>query len=284
MASRKEQKEQARQQRLARQQAAAARAQRMRRLQMLGGLAVVAIAVIAVVVVISAAGGGGSAKAVKPQSAAAKAAAARVDKLLAGIPQAGNTLGDPTAPVTVTEYGDLECSVCDMLATPPSFINPEGEAGTGYLDRLIEQFVRPGKVKIVYRSLETASSSNPDPNAFELQQAAAVAAGLQDKEWYYIELFYNEQGPEGANYVTESYLEGLARQVPGLDFAKWMADRNLASVKNQVRADNAAGTAVDGGQASTPTLLIKGPRGTKALPPGLPSSYGQLESAVESVM
>jgi protein-disulfide isomerase len=281
MASRKEQKEQARQERLARERAAAQRAQRTRRLQMLGGLVIVAVAVIVVVIAISV--GGATPKAVKPASAAAKAAAARVDSLLAGIPQSGNTLGSPSAPVTVIEYGDLECSVCDVLATPPSYTNPEGEPGSGYLDKLINQFVRTGKVKLVYRSLETASSQNPNPNAFELQQAAANAAGLQDKEWYYIELFYNEQGPEGANYVTESYLEGLARQVPGLNFAKWMADRNLPSVKNEVRSDNAAGTAVDGGQASTPTLLVKGPRGTKALPPGLPSSYGELEAAVRSV-
>ena len=39
---------------------------------------------------------------------------------------------------------------------------------------------------------------------------------------------YNEQGAEGTNYVTESYLQGLAKQIPGLNFKKWMSDRKLA--------------------------------------------------------
>jgi hypothetical protein len=135
----------------------------------------------------------------------------------------------------------------------------------------------------VYRSLETASSGNPNPNAFALQQAAAGAAGLQGKAWYYIELFYNEQGAEGSGYVTESYLEGLARQIHALNFSKWMADRNLASVKQQVSSDNAAGIRVDAGNAGTPTLVIQGPAGTKTLPSGLPSSYGELQAAIKSV-
>jgi protein-disulfide isomerase len=240
-----------------------------------------AVAVIAVAIAISS-GASGTTE-VKPESKQAKTAVAHIDTLLAGIPESGSTLGRPGAPITVTEYGDLECSVCDVLATPPSVTNAEGESGTGWEDDLINQYVRTGRAKLVYRSLETASSGNPNPNAFELQQAAAGAAGLQDKAWYYIELFYNEQGAEDSGYVTESYLEGLARQIRGLNLSKWMADRNLAKIKNQVSSDNAAGISVDGGNAGTPTLVIEGQDGTTVLPPGLPSSYGELEATIKSV-
>jgi protein-disulfide isomerase len=280
MASRKEQKEQARAERLAKEQELAAKAGRTRRFQIFGGVIVAAVIVIVVAIVVSSSGGGG---AIKPESAAAKAAAKHVDSLLAGIPESGNTLGKPSAPITITEYGDLECSVCDVLATPASFTNPEGEAGSGWEDELISQYVRTGKAKLVFKSLETASGSNPDANAFEQQQVAAYAAGLQDKAWYYIELMYNEQGQEDTGYVTESYLEGLAKQIPGLKFTKWMSDRNLASLKNELSADNAEGSAVDGGEGSTPTVVIAGPGGKSQPIVGLPTSgYSAYQSAISA--
>src|SRR6202030_566788 len=107
MASRKDQKEAARQRRLAEEQTRAEKARRDRRLRMLGGVVVGTIIVIAVVFAISSSGGTSSAP--KPNTAQAKNAAATVTNLLTGIPQSGNTLGSPSAKVTVTEYGDLVC-------------------------------------------------------------------------------------------------------------------------------------------------------------------------------
>jgi protein-disulfide isomerase len=282
MASRKEQKEQARAQRLAKEQAASDRAARQRRLQTLGGVLAVVVIVVVVLIVISS---GGGATAVKPQTPEAKAASQHVNSLLAGIPESGNTLGKASAPVAITEYGDLECSVCDVLATPTSFTNPESEQGSGWEDQLIKDYVRTGKARLVFKSLETASSENPDSSAFVQQQVAAEAAGLQGKEWYYVELMYNEQGAEATNYVTDSYLQGIAKQVPGLNFKKWMTDRNNASLKSRVTSDNNAGTAVDGGEAQTPTVVISGPVGKTATPLiGLPKSgYAAYVSAYNSV-
>jgi protein-disulfide isomerase len=282
MASRKEQKEQARAARIAQEQATAASRQRTRRIQIFGGAIAIAVIVIVVAVAISSGGGGG---AVKPQSSAAKAAAKHVDSLLAGIPESKNTIGKPSAKVTITEYGDLECSVCDVLATPTSFTNPEHEDGSGWEDQLISNYVRTGKAKLVYKSLETASGGNPDANAWEQQQVAAYAAGLQGKAWYYIELMYNEQGAEDSGYVTESYLQGLAKQIPGLNFNKWMADRKLTSLKNQLSVENQEGIAVDSASgASTPTIVVSGPKGSASPIVGLPQSgYSAYVSAIKTV-
>ncbi len=283
MASRKEQKEQARAARIEQQEQAAAQAQRTRRIQIFGGAIAIAVIVIVVAVVISTSGGGGGGNTINRNSSEAKAAVAHVDSLLAGIPETGNTLGNPNAKVTITEYGDLECSICDELAAPTTFKNPEGEAGSGWEDQLISQYVRTGKAKLVFKSLETASGGNPDQNAFEQQQVAAYAAGLQNKAWYYIELMYNQQGAEGANYVTESYLQGLAKQIKGLNFKMWMADRKLSSLKNQIASEQAAGTSADGGSASTPTVVISGPKGSAAPIVGLPTSYSSYTSAISTV-
>lgn len=285
MASRKDQKEQARAARIAQQEAAAATAQRARRIQIFGGAIAIAVIVIVVAIVISTSGGGGSA--IKPESPAAKVAVKHVDSLLAGIPQTANTLGKPTAKVTITEYGDLECSVCDVLATPTTFTNPEHQSGSGWLDKLISDYVRTGKAKLVYKSLETASGLNPDHNAFVQQQVAAYAAGLQHKAWYYIELMYNQQGPEGNNYVTESYLQGLAREIPRLNFQKWMADRKLPRLKTMLPTEGqqgAAAAAQAGQQPSTPTVVISGPKGSAKPIVGLPQSgYSAYVSAINLV-
>jgi protein-disulfide isomerase len=265
MASRKEQKEAARERRLAEERARADKARRDRRLRMLGGVVVGTIAVIVVIFAISS--GGGSSTAPKPTSNQAKNAAATVTKLLQGIPQQGNTLGNPNAKVTLTEYGDLVCPICRDFAL-------------GSESQLIANDVRSGKVKIVYKALETASQT-ANNSMFVPSQTAALAAGQQKLGWYYIELFYHEQGDETTSYVTNSYLSGLAQQVPGLNYSKWSSDRQSSTLAGQVNADQQA--AASSGYNSTPTILLQGPKGQAQPIVGNPTSYGQLESAINSV-
>lgn len=247
---------------------------------MLGGVLVAAAAIVAVLIAISA---GGTPKAPGSHTPAARQDAAAVTTLLSGIPQSGSTLGKPSAKITVTEYGDLECSVCDEFALPSSKSTSAGVAGSGYEEQLISQYVRTGKVKLVYKSLETASSSNPDPNAFLKQQTAALAAGLQNKGWNYITVFYYEQGPEGTGYVTPTYLDGLAKQVPGLAYSAWQSNLGNSTLEAQVATENNQGTSVDGGSASTPTIVVSGPLGQAKPIVGLPTSFGELTSAIQSV-
>jgi protein-disulfide isomerase len=266
MASRAQQKEEARQRRLAEEQARTARASRQRRLQMLLGVIVAAVVVAVVAVVISTQGG--TAKSgPSPQSPAAKAQAAAVDTLLAGIPQSGNRLGSPSAKVTVTEFGDLECPICRDFALSAE-------------NQLIQNDVRSGKVALVYKSLCTATCNGPNASLFPAQQAAAIAAGQQNKQWYYIELFYHEQGTEDTSYVNDSYLNGLADQVPGLNFATWSSARTQSALSAQVTADEQQ--AASQGYNSTPTLVVSGPKGP-ASPIVGDTDYNTLEQAIKSV-
>jgi protein-disulfide isomerase len=265
MASRKDQKEAARQRRLAEEQTRAEKARRDRRLRMLGGVVVGTIIVIAVVFAISSSGGTSSAP--KPNTAQAKNAAATVTKLLNGIPEQGNTLGNPNAKVTLTEYGDLVCPICRDFAL-------------GTESQLIANEVRQGKVKIVYKALETASQT-ANNSMFVPSQTAALSAGQQKLGWYYIELFYHEQGDETTPYVTTSYLDGLAEQVPGLNYTQWSSARQSSSLASQVASDEQAASTA--GYNSTPTILIQGPKGQAQPIVGNPTSYSQLESAIKSV-
>lgn len=234
--TRKQRREQAREQRKALEEEAVASAKRKARLTQLG---IVVSAVVAIVVVILiATGGGGGTKKVAPHSAEASKTTATVNALIGGIPQNGSVLGNPNAPITLQYFGDLQCPVCK-------------EFTLGALPPIIQKWVRTGKVKIEYRSLETATREQEE---FKTQQVAALAAGKQNKMWNYIETFYHEQGEEGSGYVTESYLQGLAQQIPGLNLATWTNDRGSSELVNQVATD--AQAANNAGFTGTPSFLI----------------------------
>ncbi len=263
MASRTQQKEQARQRRLAEEQARAERERRNRRLRMIGGIVVAAVVVVAVVIAISVHGSGGSSSGLQTGTQASSTITG-VNSLLDGIPQSGNVLGHPDAPVTMTYYGDLECPICKDFTLQGGF------------SQLVSNEVREGKVKVEYRAFETATQN---PQTFQTQQTAALAAGRQNKFWQFAELFYREQGQEDTPYVTDAYLTGLAKQIPGLDIATWQSDRNDPTLVSEVQSNEAAGTAAQ--VQGTPTLIFTGPKGQTSVT-GVPS-YSNLQSAIAQV-
>jgi protein-disulfide isomerase len=145
---------------------------------------------------------------------------------------------------------------------------------------VITKYVRTGKVKIEYHSLETATH---EAETFRNQQIAAYAAGKQNRAWYYIELFYHEQGQEDSGYATESYLQGLAQQVPGLNLISWSAARNDPAFAEEVTRDAQAANLQ--GFTGTPSFLIGKSGGTlskfEAASLTEPSSF---ESAINQLL
>lgn len=236
--TRKQRREQARAERKALEEAEEASAQRRKRLIQLGSA--IGIVVVIVVVILVATSGGGKKEGISHEKTGkgTPKVVTEVTSLLANIQQSGNTLGNPKAPVTMQYYGDLECPICRQFTE-------------GALKPLIEKYVRPGKLKIEYRNLETATR---EPETFRTQQAAALAAGKQSKGWDYIELFYHQQGQEDTGYVTESYLQELAKQVPGLNLTTWTSDRSNPEFTNTITAD--AQAANSQGFNGTPSFLI----------------------------
>jgi predicted DsbA family dithiol-disulfide isomerase len=233
--TRKQRRDQARAQRKAMEEAAAAGAARRTRLTQLGIVA--AVVIVAIVIILIATGGGS--KKIPTTGNERNKVVTEVTALIGAIPQNGNVLGSPTAPVTIQYFGDLECPVCQKftLAALPSVIN---------------KWVRTGKLKIEYRSLETATK---EAEVFKSQQVAALAAGKQNKMWNFVETFYHEQGEEDSGYVTESYLQGIARQVPGLNLAQWSTARGDPQLAEQVSTTDAQ-AASNAGFTGTPSFLI----------------------------
>ncbi len=267
--TRKQRREQARAERKAIEEAEAAGAQRRKRLIQLGS--VVAGVVVIIVVILVATGSGSGGGGIETTSSSSKTpqtpkVVKDVTALLGGIPQNGNTVGSPTAPVTLQYFGDLECPICKQFSE-------------GALKPLIEKYVRPGKLKIEYRNLETATR---EPETFRTQQIAALAAGKQQKSWYYIELFYHQQGQEDTGYVTEKYLQELARQVPGMNLATWTADRGSGEFTNTITTD--AQAANNSGFTGTPSFLL-GKTGQKLQKfEGSLTDPSSFESAINSLL
>jgi protein-disulfide isomerase len=262
--TRKQRREQARAQRKALEHAAAAGAARRTRMTQLA--VVVSVVVAGVVAILIATAGSGAVKKIAPETAAARSVQRSVTALLAGIPQNGDVLGRPTAPVTLQYFGDLECPVCRSFTVSA-------------LPSIIGKWVRGGALRIEYHSLETATR---EEEVFKSQQVAALAAGRQQKMWNFIETFYNEQGEEDTGYVSEGYIQGIAKQVPGLDLTRWTSERGDPALASQVESDaQAANSASFNG---TPSFLIGRSGGAMSkLEPSSYSQAGPFDEAIEKL-
>jgi protein-disulfide isomerase len=235
LATKKEQREQARAEREQREAAEAAGARRKKRLLQLGGALVAAAAIVVIAIVVSSSGGdkkGGSAK-------GDATGASQTAQLLNGIPQSGITLGNPKAPITLTEYADLQCPFCRDYTQK-------------VFPAIVAKYVRTGKVKMVFRNY---AFIGPDSVT---AARAAESAGQQNKLWNFIDVFYNNQGTENTNYVTDKFLEKIGKGA-GLDVQKMLAGREDPKVDGAIaEAQQAAQTA---GVNSTPTLLLQKGKG-----------------------
>jgi protein-disulfide isomerase len=162
----------------------------------------------------------------------------KVSAQLTGIPQAGATLGRRTAPVTMEVFIDLEDPTSRWWFRED-------------LPAIIDAYVRTGALKLRYHAFKRNTYW---PTIFVKQQTAALAAGAQDKLWNYIDTFFYEQGQELTHYVNESYLDGIARQTPGLDLARWHTDRHTGRREEQTTTEDQSARAI--GLYVTPAFRI----------------------------
>lgn len=220
-----------------RDRAAAARARQRQRLWILGG--VLALAAVVVVVIALAGGGGGGNDKPALRAGETLPGQAEANARFAGIPQRGITLGDPRAPVTMVEFADLQCPFCRQYTE-------------AVMPTLVADYVRSGKVKMMFRNVTIIDQDS------HLAAEMAAAAGLQNKLWQYIDIFYANQGEEHSGYITDAFLERIGRAVRGLDVNRAMADRKLPRIQTQL-SEAQAEMSLNGFQG-TPGFLV-GPTG-----------------------
>jgi protein-disulfide isomerase len=253
MSDRRE-REKRREERIAQESSAASGDRRSRLLQI--GAGAVFVAIVAVVVVIVVAGSSSSSGGDAENLVEIK----QVDSLVTGIPQQKLVLGKTSAPVELIEYGDLQCPVCK-------------EYSEEFLPAIVEKQVKSGEAKIIFRNFPIISEESIPAGR------AAIAAGAQGRGWNFIELFYRNQGEERSGYVTEEFLEAVAKAAGVKDMARFNQERKSKATQEEVSRTNEQANTF--GFTGTPSFAIQGPstNGIELL--ATPESVGEFEEAVE---
>jgi protein-disulfide isomerase len=235
--------------RLAAEQANAARERRTRNLWRLAAVTGAAAVLVVAGIAVSSSGG-------RPAAPATPAASSN---LFAGIPEHAGVLGDPKAPLTVTEYLDLQCPICR-------------EASTTTIPALVKQYVRTGKVKLAARPLQFIG---PDS-----VRAAKVAAGAdrQGRLWPFVEAFYARQGQENSGYVTDAFLKDVSKAA-GVNAGAALKYADTQPAQDALTTADSDAQAI--GADSTPTFTIKqGDGPEKILTVGLTDPSAALQKAL----
>lgn len=224
---------------------------RTRMLQLAAGAAFLAVAVVLVLIVVSATSGGSGGD-TKLEGAS------EVNRSLAGIPQHGMILGDPSAPVEVVEFADLQCPYCKAFTEDQ-------------LPPIIENQVKKGEAKIAFHNFTIIGEQSLPAGA------AALAAGAQGRGWNFVELFYKNQGSENTGYADDEFLRAIAKGAGVKDIARWNREREKFTADVEATTTEAQ----ELGFTGTPSIAIKGPA-TDGLEPTDAQTTGDLEAAIEA--
>src|SRR5947199_6085293 len=136
----------------------------------------------------------------------------------------------------MTESADLQCPFCRRYTTD-------------VLPTLVRDYVRTGKVKMVFRDIAFLGSDSVTAGR------AAAAAGEQNKLWQFIDVFYGKQEDENSGYVTDAFIRGVAQDVPGLNVSRLMTDRKAPATMQDIAQARAEGHAVR--ISSTPSFFLQ---------------------------
>jgi len=161
-----------------------------------------------------------------------------------GIPQRGNVLGKPSAPVTLVQYIDLQCPACRAFETE-------------VMPSIVQRYVRSGKLKVESRPI---AFIGPDSL---LGRRATIAAGRQNRLYDFAQLLYANQGAENSGWLNEDMVSSAAKSIPGVDVQALLDESNSSEVETAAKTYESQATA--DGVRGTPALYV-GKTGGKRAP------------------
>ncbi|MFQ5658716.1 MAG: DsbA family protein, partial [Candidatus Methylomirabilales bacterium] len=145
----------------------------------------------------------------------------------------GPAKGAETAPITIIEFSDFQCSYCWRFWKQT-------------LPLLEAEYVKQGSVRFVYRHLAILGKQSVT------SAQAADCAGEQRKFWEYHDKLFASKGLFG---LTNQRLKGHAREI-GLDGEVF--DRCLDSAKYAQKVEGETGIGLALGLRGTPAFFING--------------------------
>lgn len=152
-------------------------------------------------------------------------------------------LGDPSAPVTIVEFGDFQCPFCGKFVR-------EAEQD------IIETYVKTGKAKFVFRDFPLTSIHEEAQKSAE----ASMCAHEQGKFWKYHDLMFARQG----DLSIKNY-KAWAREI-GLKPAPF--DQCLDSGKYAAEIQKDVSDGLQAGVSGTPATFVNGRLVEGAIPFG----------------
>ena len=156
--------------------------------------------------------------------------------LLAGSPP---SLGSPTAPVTIVEFGDYQCPTCG------AWYNSQEVS-------LIQNIVNTGKARLVWRDFDYYG-----PDSVSASEAA-YAAGEQGKFWQFHDLLFQRQQTPNSGWASKQNMEKFAQQL-GLNMTQFNQAFNSGNYDALINANHSLG--MQAGVTETPTFFLIGPNG-----------------------
>ena len=183
-----------------------------------------------------------------------------VQELVGGIPQLGDRLGSDDAPITIDVFNDIQCTRC-------------ADYQHEVIDPLINDYVRPGDAQMIFRHYPLGGKP------VTLGGVAAEAAGQQDRQWQFIEVFIrnlDQVPPEG---VTQEFLNEIASATPKLEVTDWEQAMQGDEAEQAATAGNDLGTKLK--ITANPAVVVTGANGSEELDdaPGI----DDIEAAIDSV-
>jgi protein-disulfide isomerase len=176
---------------------------------------------------------------------------------------AGNTFGQPDAPVTIEVWADYQCPYCQL----------EDQLFGGVIDR---EYVAPGIARVIYRDFAFLGQESIDA------AVAARCAGAQEPAAqlrYHDALYTFQQGENQGRFARPNLVQ--VAEIAGVPSqAVFTACLDDPAMAKAVADETTAGRNV--GITSTPTLRLRGPGGERVVT-GFSQTWPPLRDAIEAV-
>lgn len=149
-------------------------------------------------------------------------------------------LGDPSAPVTLVEFGDYQCHFCNVF-----FHDTKG--------LILENYITSGKVRMIFKDFHIVGPDSVDASH------ATHCAGDQGMFWEYHDILYANWAGENTGWASYENLASFASDIPGIDPDAWeqcMTDKPHS--QKILQSNNDARLL---GLTGTPSFFVIGPDG-----------------------
>ena len=163
------------------------------------------------------------------------------------IPSYAPSQGSDSAKVNIVEFGDYQCPFCEKF-----FSETEPQ--------IIKNYVDTGKAKFYFLDFQFLG-----PDSQTLGQGA-WCANDQGKYYDFHDYVYSHQGQENSGWATPDKVKVIAKNVKGLDTAKFNSCLDSKKYESRVKDLTQLGQSV--GVTGTPSTLVGNSQDGYTLVPG----------------